>query len=207
MIPCLIKQLHEDLNPKRVLKFEPTDIAIARTPEGIMFVDILSTKSKPVIGKGKDSDTLKWEEELRAQVAQKRGHQEKKLTADEQAKVNAQLAKEAKIRKDVQTEEEIIKRGAGIVESLARGPPTDVEAWINPAVGCLTDLAMAGAGALVGDAVSSAYVACSNRISPRLGLMRPFVGIATLRAFGRTYLDPALEDEPLGGGFSPMADF
>ncbi|PGH33279.1 hypothetical protein GX50_03890 [[Emmonsia] crescens] len=198
MIPCLIKQLHEDLNPKRVLKFEPTDIAIARTPEGIMFVDILSTKSKPVIGKGKDSDTLKWEEELRAQVAQKRGHQEKKLTADEQAKVNAQLAKEAKIRKDVQTEEEIIKRGAGIVESLARGPPTDVEAWINPAVGCLTDLAMAGAGALVGDAVSSAYVACSNRISPRLGLMRPFVGIATLRAFGRTYLDPALEDEPLG---------
>ncbi|PGH08884.1 hypothetical protein GX51_00941 [Blastomyces parvus] len=198
IIPRLVKQIHEDLNPKRVLKFEPTDIAIARTPEGTLFVDVLSTKSKPVIGKGKDSDTLKWEEELRAQVAQKRGQQEKKLTADEQAKVNAQLAKEAGIRKDVEAEEEIIKRGLGIIESLARGPPTDVEAWINPAVGCITSLAKAGAGALVGDAVASAYVACSDRISSRLGLMRPFVGIATLRALGRTYLDPTLEDEPLG---------
>ncbi|EGC41862.1 60S ribosomal protein [Histoplasma capsulatum var. duboisii H88] len=198
MIPCLIKQLHEDLDPKRILKFDPTDIAIARTPEGTMFVDVLSTKSKPVIGKGKDADTLKWEEELRAQVAQKRGQQEKKLTADEQAKVNVQLVKEAEIRKDVETEEEIIKRGAGIVESLARGPPTDVETWINPAVGCLTDMAKAGAGALVADAISLAYVACSNRISSRLGLIRPFVGIATLRALGRTYLDSALEDEPLG---------
>ncbi|OAX79591.1 hypothetical protein ACJ72_06087, partial [Emergomyces africanus] len=198
MIPCLIKQLYDDLNPKRVLRFDATDIAIARTPEGTTFVDVLNTKSRPVIGKGKDSDTLKWEEELRAQVAQKRGQQEKKLTPDEQAKVNAQLAKEAQIRKDVQKEEEIIKRGAGIVESLARGPPTDVEAWINPAVRCLADLAEVGAGALVGDAVSSAYVACSNRISSRLALMRPFVGIATLRSFGTTYLEPALEDEPLG---------
>ncbi|EDN10947.1 60S ribosomal protein L19 [Histoplasma mississippiense (nom. inval.)] len=41
MIPCLIKQLHEDLDPKRILKFDPTDIAIARTPEGTMFVDVL----------------------------------------------------------------------------------------------------------------------------------------------------------------------
>lgn len=207
MIPCLIKQIHEDLDPKRILKFDPTDIAIARTPEGTMFVDVLSTKSKPVIGKGKDADTLKWEEELRAQVAQKRGQQEKKLTADEQAKVNVQLVKEAEIRKDVETEEEIIKRGAGIVESLARGPPTDVETWINPAVGCLTDMAKAGAGALVADAISLAYVACSNRISSRLGLIRPFVGIATLRALGRTYLDSALEDEPLGGVFPQMVDF
>ncbi|OJD14930.1 hypothetical protein AJ78_04769 [Emergomyces pasteurianus Ep9510] len=198
MIPCLIKQLNEDLNPKRVLRFEATDIAIARTPEGTLFVDVLSSKSRPVIGKGKDSDTLKWEEELRAQVAQKRGQQEKKLTADEQAKVNAQLAKEAQIRKDVQAEEEIIKRGAGIIESLARGPPTDVEAWINPAVRSLTDLAKAGAGTLVGNAVSSAYVACSNRISSRLALIRPFVGIAMLRSLGPTYLEPALEDEPLG---------
>ncbi|KGQ00757.1 hypothetical protein PAAG_12568 [Paracoccidioides lutzii Pb01] len=198
MIPRLIKQLHEDLDPKRVLKFEPTDIAIARTPEGTTFIEVLSTKSTPVISKGKDSDTLKWEEELRAQVAQKRGQPQKKLTADEQAKVNAQLAKEALIRESVQSEKEIIKRGAGIVESLAQGPPTDVEAWINPVVKCLTDLARAGAGALVGDAVSSAYVSCSDRISTRLGLVRPFVGIATLRALGKTYLNPQLEDEPLG---------
>ncbi|PGH14782.1 hypothetical protein AJ79_02798 [Helicocarpus griseus UAMH5409] len=198
MIPRLIKQLREDLNPERVLRFEPTDIAIARTPEGTTFVDVLSTKSKPVIGKGKESDTLKWEEELRAQVAQKRGQQQKKLTADEQAKVNAQLAKEAEIRKTVLSEEEIIKRGAGIAESLARGPPTEVGAWINPAVKCLTDLARVSASALVGDSISLAYIACSDRISTRLGLMRPFVGIATLRALGKTYLKPELEDEPLG---------
>ncbi|KAK2778996.1 translational activator of GCN4 [Emmonsiellopsis sp. PD_33] len=198
MIPHLVEQFQEDLNPERVLKFGPSDIAIARTPEGTTFVDVLNTKAKPVIGKSKDADTLKWEAELRAQVEQKRGQQQKKLTADEKAKVNAQLAKEAEIRKNVESEEEILKRGAGIVESLARGPPTDFEAWINPAVKSLTDLARAGAGAVVGDAVSSAYVACADRISTRLGTMRPFVGIATLRALGKTYLSPELEEEPLG---------
>jgi hypothetical protein len=95
-----------------------------------------------------------------------------------------------------------LKRGAGIVHSLARGPPIDSDGWINPAVSLLCDLARAGAGTLVGDAISNAYVACSYRVSSRLGDIRPFIGIATLRIFGETYLRSELQSEHLGCMYS-----
>lgn len=198
MLPRIVKQIQNDLQVERVSRFGPTDVGIARTPEGTTFVDVLSTKYKPLSDKDiKDYDTLKWEEELRSQLAQKRGQQTRKLTAEEQAKVKAQLAKEAEIRKNVRSEEEVLKRGAGIIESLALGPPVDAERWINPAIKTLSVLARAGAGVIVGPSISTAYVACAEKISARLGHLRPFIGIATLRSFGKTYLSPELEAEPL----------
>jgi hypothetical protein len=206
MIPRLVSQVKDDLKLERWSRFGTTDIAIARTPEGTMFVDILGTKSKQQLfdKNVKGYDTLKWEEEPRAQLAQKRGVQQRKLTADEQAKVNAQLSKESDIRKDVQLQEEILKRGAGIVGRMAKSIHIDAEGWINPAVKSLLTLARAGVGILVGDSVASAYVACGDRVSSRLGSLRPFIGIATLRSLGKTYLSPELETEPLGGGFTPI---
>lgn len=199
MIPKLIQQFKDDLDSERFTKFSPTDIAIARHPEGSPFVDVLSTKTQRLPGKGdKDYDTLKWEEELRAEMARKRGQQQKKLTAEEHAKVNAQLAKEAEIRKDVRKQEQVIRRGAGIIEGLARGPATGVEGWINPAVGALCSLVQAGAGALVGSSLAEAYLACTNRVSSRLEEIRLFIGVATLRSLGKTYLPSELEGEPLG---------
>lgn len=200
MIPRLVGQIEDDLLLDRISKFSPTDAAIARTPEGTTFVDVLSTKSKqPLSDKNsKDYDTLKWEEELREQLAKKKGQPQKKLSADEQAKVNAQLAKETAIRKEVQYEEEIVKRGAGVIKALANGPPTDAEGWINPAVKALTTLSRNGAGLFVGDTVSSAYIACADRISSRLDTMRPFIGAATLRALGDSHLPLGMDSEPLG---------
>jgi hypothetical protein len=206
MIPRLVSQVEDDLKLDRLLRFGTSDIAIARTPEGTVFIDVLGTKSKQQLfdKNVKDYDTLKWEEELRAQLAQKRGVQQRKLTADEQAKVNAQLSKESDIRKDVQLQEELLKRGAGIVGSMAKSLHIDAEGWINPAVKSLLALARAGVGILVGDAIASAYIACGDRVSSRLGSLRPFIGIATLRALGKTYLSPELETEPLGGGSPPI---
>ncbi|KAL2005324.1 hypothetical protein VTN00DRAFT_2535 [Thermoascus crustaceus] len=199
MVSRLVSQIQDDLDVKRITKFTPTDAAIARTPEGTTFIDVLSTKTKqPLPAKGKDYDTLKWEEELRAQLAEKKGQKPKKLTADEQAKVNAQLAKEAKIREEVLYEEKRIERGTGIIRGLATGPPTDADGWINPAITCLLSLARAGAGMFVGDAVARAYLACAEKISPRLGSLGPFVGVATLRTLGNTYLPTEMEAEPLG---------
>lgn len=201
MVPHLVAQIRDDLDPARISKFTPTDVAISRTPEGIMCVDVLNTKGRqPALDKStKDYDTLKWEEELRAQLAEKKGQKPKKLTADEQAKVNAQLAKEAKIRQEVLREVKRIERGAGIIKGLATGPVTEADGWINPAVGSLFSLAQANAGLFVGDVVSKAYVTCSEKLSSRLGVLRPFVGIATLRSIGNTYLPPEMEIEALGG--------
>ncbi|KAM5453626.1 translational activator of GCN4 [Microsporum canis] len=199
MIPKLVSQFYDDLKPERVSQFSATDIAIARHTGDTPFIDVLDTKAKNLPSKSaKDYDTLKWEEELRAEVAKKHGQKQRKLTADEQAKVNAQLVKESEIRDAVNAAEEMIKRGAGIIESLANSPPTDAEGWINPACSSLCKLAQLGGGVIVGDSISSALIACGKKASTRIGEMRPFVAIATLRAVGKTFLRNELETEPLG---------
>lgn len=209
MVPHLVNQIKSDLDVDRISRFTPTDVAIARTPEGVMCVDVLSTKAKqPALDKNtKDYDTLKWEEELRTQLAEKKGQKPKKLTADEQAKVNAQLAKETKIRGEVLREVKTIERGAGIISGLAKGPAIDADGWINAAVGALLSLAKASVGVFVGDVVSRAYVSCAERLSTRLGALRSFVGVATLRAIDKTYLPPELEVEPLGGKHHSCEEF
>ncbi|KAL2824646.1 armadillo-type protein [Aspergillus cavernicola] len=199
MVPQLVNQIKDDLDAARVSKITPTDAAIARTPEGTMFVDVLNTKSRQTFDKNtKDYDILKWEEEMRRHLAQTKGEKPKKLSADEQAKVKAQLAKETKIREDVLREVKRIERGCGIIQGLAAGPAVDADGWINPALASLLALSKAGAGLFSGDVVSNAYIKCSDKLSTRLGPLRPFVGVAALRAIGKGSLPAEMEIEPLG---------
>lgn len=199
-LPVIVKQFSEDLDPKQLESIGPQEAAIFRTPEGTAYVDVLSKKAPVTIDKNtKDYDTLKWEEELRAQLAQKQGVKPKKLTSEEQAKVNAQLAKESAIRKEVSSTELKMKRGVGIIQSLATGPPTEAEQWMGPAVDLLIRSIRAGAGLLLGDRPATTFIACSQRVSNRLGPIRPFVGVATLRTIGSIQLSDEYEGELLGG--------
>ncbi|EMC96009.1 hypothetical protein BAUCODRAFT_24971 [Baudoinia panamericana UAMH 10762] len=199
MTPLIVAQISHDLDPSQLSDIGPTEAAIYRTPEGTAFVDVLSkqTQSQPISKNTKDYDTLKWEEELRTQIAQKKG-QARKLTADEQAKVKAQLQKETNIRSHVADVDSRLRRGIGIVIALTTGPPTEAEEWFGPSVRLLFDVIEAGAGLVVGDAASLGYLQCAHRISSRLGAMRPFVGVATLRSAGVTVLPENLLAEPLG---------
>lgn len=198
-LPAVVQQFRQDLDPTQLESVGPTEAAIFRTPEGTAYIDVLSKKAPSTIDKNtKDYDTLKWEEDLRAQLAQKKG-QAKKLTADEQAKVTAQLAKESVIRKDVAATEKRMRRGVGIIKSLANGPPTEAEQWMGPAVDLLIQSIRAGSGLLLGDLPATTFISCSDRISSRLGVMRPFVGVATLRTIGSIQLATEYEDEDLGG--------
>lgn len=199
MTPLVVAQISLDLNPQQLDDIGPTEAAIYRTPEGTAFVDVLS-KQAPArqISKGdKDYDTLKWEEDLRAQLAQKKG-QTKKLTAEEQAKVNAQLKKESEVRRHVAEVNARLRRGIGIITALAVGPPTEAEEWFGPSVKLLFEVIQAGAALVLGDAASLGYLQCAEKTSSRLGPLRPFVGVATLRAAGITMLPENLLAEPLG---------
>lgn len=200
IIPRLVDSISSDLDSNQLASIGPTEVAIYRTPEGVAFVDVLSTKKEvaPPSKNAKDYDTLKWEQELRAQLAQKQG-QQKKLTPDEQAKVKVQLLKESDIRQEVGIAETKLRRGIGMVQSLAHGPPTDAEAWFGPAVNALVQVIQNGAGILVGDAAVHAYLCLADRTSPRLGLLRKFIGVATLRAQGTSQIPESLDQEPLGG--------
>ena len=198
--PLLVELVSNDLNVGELGSYGPTDFAIARTPEGTAFVDVLSKKNQnQVLDKNtRDYDTLKWEEEIRNQVAQKKG-QGKRLTPDEQGKVNAQLFKEATIREKVHKLEKRLRRGIGVISGLARGPPTDADIWMGPCVRMLLDIVKGGIGNLVGDAADQAFVACSNFVSLRLGSLRSFIGVATLRALGSSHLPSEFVEEPLRG--------
>ena len=195
MAPRIIQLIQHDLATSGLRELGPVEAAIFRTPEGTAFIDVLAKKASTLPNKNsKDYDTLKWEEEVRAQLAQKKG-QPKKLTADETAKVNAQLKKEAVIRDDVGQIEARLLRGVGVIRSLATGPPTDATLWLGSAVEMLLEAIDAGACLVTGDAAPLAFLACSDRVSTRLGTMRPFLGVATLRAHDVTTLPANLMDE------------
>lgn len=197
-LTAVIEQFSHDLDPKQLDSIGPTEAAIFRTPEGTAYIDVLSKKAPVAIDRNtKDYDTLKWEEELRTQLAQKKG-QTKKLSAEDQAKVNAQLAKEASIRRDVAETERKMRRGVGIIRSLATGVPTDAEQWMGAAVDRLIQSIRAGSGLLLGDLPATALISCSQQISTRLGTLRPFIGVATLRTIGSIQLSETYEEEDLG---------
>ncbi|KAF2759956.1 ARM repeat-containing protein [Pseudovirgaria hyperparasitica] len=198
-IPIILQQIATDLDPSQLENVGPTEAAIFRTPEGTAFVDVLANKgpAQSLQKTAKDYDTLKWEEDLRAQLAEKKG-QTRKLTADEQAKLKAQLAKESTIRSEIAQIESRLRRGVGIVASLASGPPTDSDIWLRQSLQLLLQAISNGAGLLLGHAPADAYIKCSERISSRIGTLRPFIGIATLRAIGNSNLPEELQAEDLG---------
>jgi hypothetical protein len=196
MTPRIVALIQQNLDAAQLQTVGPLEAAIFRTPEGTAFVDVLAKKQNVVPNKNvKDYDTLKWEEELRAQLAAKKGTQ-KKLTADETAKVNAQLKKEAEIRENVRQVAAKLLRGFGIVKALATGPPSDATRWMGAAVGATLAAIDAGASLITGDTGPMAFVACADQATSRLGTVRPFIGAATLRAHDVSALPENLTQEP-----------
>lgn len=199
VIPRLIELVSQDLDASQLRDIGPVEAAIFRTPEGTCFVDVLGKKNQNTVPNknSKDYNILKWEEELRTQLEQKKG-QQRKLTAEETSKVNAQLKKESQIRESIRGVEARLMRGIGIIKSLATGPPTDAILWLGSAVTLLLAAIDAGANLIIGDVASSAYIVCSGKVAARLGAIRQFIGVATLRirgvALSDNYDQERLED-------------
>ncbi|KAI4170886.1 MAG: hypothetical protein LQ343_004650 [Gyalolechia ehrenbergii] len=199
IIPLLIEEVKNNLSASLLRSHSPTDIAISRTPDGITFIDVLSAKPQEnmIDKKAKDYDTLKWEAKVRSQLATKKD-QGRKLSADERAKVDAQLKKEAAIRREVLALENRLRRGIGIVTALVNGPPTDAGLWFGPCSKALLEIIAANAGLFVGDLAENAYLNLAKLVSTRLASLRQFTGVATLRFLGKSVLPDSMQQEPLG---------
>ncbi len=197
--PKLVDQFRKDLNFEQLLDIGPTEAATARAPEGEVFIDILGEKPNGIIENKntKDYGILKWEEDIRAQLAQKKGFQPRKLTPDQQSKVDAQVKHESEVRQKVRTVSCNLRRGAQFIQSLAEGPPLEARLWISSAINSLMDALQAGAALIVDDEIVNAYLSCSTKVSDRVGALRPFIGIATLRSLRHANIPEHLISEPL----------
>ncbi|OAA38017.1 Armadillo-like helical [Beauveria brongniartii RCEF 3172] len=197
VVPRLLELIGRDLDRDSLRSIGPLEMAISRTQEGIYFVDVLGKKAKSSTPNKKSpaEEILDWEQDARRQIEQRKT-QSKKLPGEDVLKINAQLKKEKGIRKSVQELQAKINRGIGIIEALATGPPTDATLWLGPSVKLLLDAVEEGASFVVGEVVATAFLKCSEKISVRLGAMRPFIGAATLRLHG-VALPESFCEEPL----------
>lgn len=198
--PLLVSIFQADLNPDLLKGIGENEVKIWKTPEGELFFDPLSTNKGQALSlksNAKDYDTLKWEAELRAQLEKKKGQPQRKLTTDEQAKIKDQLTKESAVRRRVEEVSMKLKRGVGIVKALAEGNLTGVEIWMTPALKSLLGVLVAGGSMLVGTEGVTAYLACAEHVSHRLGALRKFVGVAVLRGLEVWGIPEELKEEPL----------
>jgi hypothetical protein len=200
VMPLLLKNITADLLVEPVRLCGSVQVAIANTPEGVAFIDVLDKKDQnhSLDKNSRDYDTIKWEEEVRTQLAHKKG-QDRKLSPDEKSRVDAQLVKEAAIREQVKRLKFELRRVIGFINALVNGPPVEPALWLGKSLSSLFGVIAAGAGRIIGNAADLTYIACANFVTPSLGTLRQFIGIATLRALDSSKLPPHWEQEPLGG--------
>ena len=209
--PLVTTSLVNLMNPENI-DFDDLQIKIWKSTSEEPVVDVLSNKKKVVDKNDKNYETNKWEEELRQELA-KKGKVNKKLTREEQNMVTEQLVKEASIRKDVNKKFTSIRSGLILIEQLILSTvhgkegsesfvDTGASSWYPAAIKSILDLLgseifkKSDVWEFLGANAVNVFLELSRLLSPRLGSLKPFVGVATLRI--RSIAVPEnLKDEPL----------
>lgn len=198
--PFLRDRLIEDLDASRLEGITEESVRIWHTPANVMCIDVLSKdREKYAVDKNtKDYATLKWEAEVRAELAKKQAPAQKKLTKDERAKVDSQLKLEKEIRDRVQDAFLHVRRGVKLIHFLcSAGTDNGAEIWFPAATKSLVSALRSNLSLLVGSAGIDTFIELSDKLSVRVGPLRRFVGVALLRAIGVADVPESLSQEPL----------
>ncbi|CEG70748.1 hypothetical protein RMATCC62417_06588 [Rhizopus microsporus] len=182
-IPDFIDIAENNLEPELMKGIHELERNIWKCPPDITFVDVLKkdkkTESRNTNRKNKTDE--EWEEELRAELAKKKGLTQK-LTKEEQAAVNAQLKKEAEIRERVQQSYEKISLGLGVVCSIIAGNSSGAEEYLIDIERMLLEAGKGRVGLLVDDMLVNTYLRLGDCIDEDIQNIRDAIGLATLRA-------------------------
>ena len=114
------------------------------------------TEARPVKGKG--ADIAKWEEDLRKSLANKKAPGTVTLTKQQQALVQAQLEKEAKIRQRVASIKANFERGLNFIRSLVSARVEEFRPYIAPLASLLIDGVLDHGSPLVGESAFDTYL-------------------------------------------------
>ena len=108
--------------------------------------------------KGKNAAIEKWEAELRKALESKKGAPAKALSKQDQALVNAQLAKEDAIRSNIDRVKSEMTSGLVMVKSLVAAGVEELSAHIAPIAKLLLDGALKKGSVLVGPYAFETYL-------------------------------------------------
>lgn len=201
--PRIASLLKDDLT---LPNLSNSDIEIWRGEEGKLVVDVLNDKKSHNTSSSNKNADAKWEEELRKELAAKNKGKSnvpaKKLTKQEQTLVNEQIAKESEIRANVQTTVNAVTRSLFIIKELTKNAAqidNGVKYWYPVAINQTLSILFneTNFGFLDKAFIIDVYINLSDLFSSRLGLLKPFVGVAILRINEVQNLPEQYTEEPL----------
>lgn len=181
--PLITDLLRKDLVVSNIQDYDELAIKIYSASEGELVVDPNTpVKTKQVENKNsKDYETRKWEESLKKELSKTAT---KKLTREEQALVNAQLAKESTQRAEMHAVVKRCIRSLSVVRELS-GNKSIVSGgndWLYVAVfDLLALLQHPSSSALLGSFGAETFIKLSNVCADRLRPLHETTGAVTLR--------------------------
>ncbi|KAG1831619.1 armadillo-type protein [Suillus variegatus] len=198
VLPKIMEQLRADIDPSKINALSEAEFGIWETPEGMTYVDVLSSqKGEEGPKKGKDADIARWEAELRKSLANKKGGATATLSKQAQALVQAQLDKEAIVRQRVTTIKLNLRRGLSYIQSLASINVPELRMYVSSILSLLLEGAMGQGSRLIGSQAFEAYLDLAKCCSARLDTFHKWVGVATLRSLGIASVPEELQAEQL----------
>lgn len=197
--PILCKTIEADLTADDFSRLSEEDFEIFAGEEGVLVVDVLEeSMNKKLSNKNsKEYETLMWEQKIRKEQAKKNV---KKLSKEEQELVNEQLAKESAVRSHVSEISTRLKRGIRLVSELSKAAclvQNGIATWFPLAVTKLLYLCSEPNISKLTEDVNNVFLQLSQNVSERLGNIRLFLGLATLRVHNANGISQDYLQEPL----------
>ncbi|KAG0253420.1 translational activator of GCN4 [Actinomortierella ambigua] len=207
MISMFIGHIVQDLDSTPLETITEQDVAIWKHPEGELYVDVLRGMKKATPDRSRVAfDEKKYQREVSkalnsgkkpASGGAAAASSGPKLTRDEQASVDAQLAKESKIRKSVQDTYLHLTRGLATIRALVNGNAEELTARLVELVRLLLNGVVKLGGPLVGSDAVETYLDLGMCVADRLESVRAPLAIATLRALEVNEVPANWTEEPL----------
>ena len=119
---------------------------------------VLSNKAEARPSKGRNADIAKWEDDVRKSLANKKAPGTVMLTKQQQALVQAQLEKEAKIRQHVASIRADIERGLNFIRSLVSAGIEEFRPYIASLASLLVSGALGQGSVLFGEGAFDTYL-------------------------------------------------
>ncbi|KAG9005891.1 translational activator of GCN4 [Tulasnella sp. JGI-2019a] len=202
IMPRMVVQLQKDLELDQLAAIGETEYNIWKTPEGTLFVDVLSKKKPapgPASSKGKDQEIEKWEAELRKKLEAKKTAAPVTLSKQDKALFDAQLVKETEIRRHVAGVQNRLHRGLELIRSLVAANVDEFQPHIASLATLLLENVLPRAHAFVDSRAYNTYLDLGKCCSDRLQGFNVWIGVATLRSYDIPVVPQELKEEALDG--------